>query len=569
MKYGFLIFPILFLTAPLFAQDTYYISQQTGSDENDGLSVGTAFASIDAATALLQPGDELRFVGTFTNESYDPDYEFSGNIDDPYIWHQENTLRFNNLHGAPDDYITLRAHNDQTVLRGDGANIFRMTNCSYLRIEDFEIYGIAEEIPLQTALDLQFLYRENNSTNTLYRVPPGTSDAEVGELTLPVLDHVSRPSYTDTRGIYLSNVHHIELIDNHVHHTGGNGFRVADCDYIDIIGNEVNDCSRKSYSGTHGLVVTNANSFDAQTGAKIRIVGNRVHHNYNEIYSWSPQKTFITPHIDEGKGISLQRNRLSDGWTHGRILVANNLTYWNGFSGVHSNTGIRIDFINNTAYLNSYTGTIGGSMNGRNIGISAQTGDDVRIVNNISVVDGSWDGFALSASNLTNLTIADNLIYSTTTALELDNDVTAVATGTLQAAPHFQDADNLNFGLRADSPAVDAGSAVLAPSDDFNGHPRDAQPDLGALEFGSVSALFAPPATERLAIAPNPTENFIEVNFSETIRTVVLFTGSGRDITHQIGWERTERGLRVDTSRLPVGVYALRVNERAGMVVKL
>ena len=89
---------------------------------------------------------------------------------------------------------------------------------------------------------------------------------------------------------------------------------------------------------------------------KINILRNKVHHNYNEIYSWAPTKTIITPYIDEGKGISLQRNDIDDnntptdntddtGWLRGRFLVANNVCYFNGYSGLHSNDGTRIDFI--------------------------------------------------------------------------------------------------------------------------------------------------------------------------------------------------------------------------------
>ena len=53
------------------------------------------------------------------------------------------------------------------------------SNSSYVTIEDFIIKGEVDNISLQTAEDLQFLYREQNSTNTVYRVPVGTSDADI------------------------------------------------------------------------------------------------------------------------------------------------------------------------------------------------------------------------------------------------------------------------------------------------------------------------------------------------------------------------------------------------------
>ncbi|MDY7396810.1 hypothetical protein UMM65_16295 [Aureibaculum sp. 2210JD6-5] len=409
---------ILILTVAIyfngFAQKNYYVNKQSGINSNNGESPSKPFKTVEHAVGFLSAGDTLLIMGTYTNNSYKSNYLFSGNINDQHIWHQENTIRINNLNGSKHKYITIKSYDDNTVLKGDGANILRTTNSSYIRIEGLEIYGEVEKIPLSTALELQFLFRKDGSTNSEYRVPKGTTTAQVEQLystegSLPELGKVSRPSYTDTRGLYISKVHHIDLINNVIHHTPGNGFRVSDCDYINIIGNEVHNTSRKSYSGTHGLVVTNADSGiqgteDTSTGYKIFILKNKVHHNYNEIYSWSPSKTLITPRIDEGKGISLQRNDIDDnetpndksddtGWQHGRFLIANNLCYWNGFSGLHSNTGLRMDFINNTAYMNSYTNTVtyANDQKGNNIGMSTSGNGstDIKFINNIIYIDNA------------------------------------------------------------------------------------------------------------------------------------------------------------------------------------
>ena len=45
-------------------------------------------------------------------------------------------------------------------------------------------------------------------------------------------------------------------LGSHVHHMPGGGVRFAHSEFVDIIDNEVDNNSRKSYSGTHGLVVT-------------------------------------------------------------------------------------------------------------------------------------------------------------------------------------------------------------------------------------------------------------------------------------------------------------------------
>ena len=304
------------------ANSTNWYISMAGDDNNNGISPTTPFRTFNEVENNVQPGDTVFIMGTYTNDSYNANYSFSGNINDPHIWHQENTIRINNLNGTASQYITIKSYDANTLIKGDGANIFRVTNSSYVRVEGLELYGEVENISLTTAKDLQWLYRENGSIITERRIPEGTTVAQIEQNysqpgSLPALNNVSRPSYTDTRGFYFSDVHHIDIINNKIHHTPGNGFRVAYCDYINIEDNEVYATSRKSYSGTHGLVVTNADSeiqgfADTNDGYKIFILRNKVYENYNEIISWAPSKTLITPNIDEGKGISLQRNDIDD-----------------------------------------------------------------------------------------------------------------------------------------------------------------------------------------------------------------------------------------------------------------
>ncbi len=481
-----LCFFLVLLGVAVQAQSTYYVHQSSGDDSNDGRTPATAWSSVEyGAERYLSAGDTLYIIGEYHNESYDSFYRFGGDIRDPQIWKDEQTIRLNNLHGSPDKYITVKGYQSSALLKGDGRNILRITNCSYLILEGLEVEGEVERIPISTAKALQFLYKDRKG-KVHYRVPPGTSDEEVGKLTLPTLKMIRRPSYTDTRGVYCSNVSHIKIRGNHIHHMPGGGLRVADCAYVDIVGNEVNDCSRRSYSGTHGLVVTKARSTDALDNYKISILRNKVHHNYNEVYSWAPSKTFITPKIDEGKGISLQRNA-EDNWLHGRFLVANNLCFWNGYSGIHTNEGKRMDFINNTCYLNSYTNTItnkGKEQSGNNIGISAQRSDDIRIINNIVFIDNAWGGFPISVSNdFQKLEVNDNLVFGINGPTALDPDISGIAEQTKSADPLFVDADKYDFNLLEASPGVDAALRKEAPKVDFLGRTRGAAPDLGALEF--------------------------------------------------------------------------------------
>ncbi len=578
------------------AQTSYYVNKQTGSNSNNGLSVSTPFKTVENAVGVLGPGDTLFIIGEYSNNSYNPSYTYSGNINDPQIWHQENTIRINNLNGTPGNYITIKPYNSSTILKGDGANILRVLNSSYLKFEGLEIIGEVDRIPYSTARALQFLYREDPSTNTLYRVPLGTTDEQVEQNysqngSLPDISgiSVSRPSYTDTRGLYMSKVHHIDITNLKVHHTPGNGFRVADCDYINIIGNEVYATSRKSYSGTHGMVVTNANSsvtgtLDTNPGYRITILNNNVHHNYNEIYSWAPDKTLITPKIDEGKGISLQRNDLANGWNYGRFLVANNLTYWNGYSGIHSNSGLRMDFINNTCYMNSYTNSItnfGGGQSGNNIGMStAGTGsDDFKFINNIIYIDNAWGGFPISVAETTNVVVSNNLVYGINGVLNQDSDITPTQTNMIFTNPKFVDPGNElatthDFSLQSSSGAI--GSATKTynvngvtfdiPTNDFYGKIRDSNPDLGAIEYSPSLGINNINRT-KLKIYPNPVKDYIYINGIENSNTAEVYNLSGQKvISNQNTLEYSN--TRINLSSLSSGIYFLKINADTFKIIK-
>ena len=207
---------LAFTASSSFAQTNYYVDQQNGADVNSGTSPSAAFQSFAAATDAVAPGDTIFIIGEYTNPSYDPNYSYT-NAHAPHLWHAENSIKINELHGTPSAYITIKAFDDRAILKGDGANILRIQNSSYLRIEDLEIQGEVENIPLATAHALQFVYIDADSvTDPLHPAPEDiryrdqdcisncTQDAVVeGEIYSSLADvNVSRPSYIDTRGMY-------------------------------------------------------------------------------------------------------------------------------------------------------------------------------------------------------------------------------------------------------------------------------------------------------------------------------------------------------------------------------
>ena len=578
---------LLLFTISLNAQQAvYYVNQKSGLDTNDGLTSTTPLKTIDNIPKTVADNGNTAFqiilMGEFANNSYDASYSYSAS-DDTILWNAENTISFNNFKGEVGKYITIKSHDSNTILKGNGNNIFRVQNSEYLIIQDLEIKGEVSNIPLATANALQFAYL-NRTTDpsidplnpTLAQIRQRDEDDCVvancangtdsdGDLTDIDDDTTVRPSYIDTRGLYLTDVNNIIIKNNKIHDMPGGGLRVSDCEDIEILDNEVTQCSLRSYSGTHGLVVTKATSSRTSTVGKtadndyrIQIVRNKIHNNYNEQYSWSPDKTKITPHIDEGKGISLQRNKTTyeaDGttikvnWENGRILVANNLAYYNGFSGIHSNDGDRIDFINNTSYFNSYTksitedddgdpNTFPTDNNGGNIGISMSDGFDCKIINNISVIDSRLSKSAVSVKNGTISTsdatsatrnagtpdaeISNNLIYGTTlqgVTSSINENVTTsgIQENSIKLDPLFVDPLNGDFRLKITSPAINSADNDEAPSTDYSENSRFGTADRGALEFDANVTLWEGNTSKTWTDASNwsagvPADNTYAIN---------------------------------------------------------
>ena len=143
-----------------------------------------------------------------------------------------------------------------------------------------------------------------------------------------------------------------------------------------------------------------------------------------------------------------------------------------GVAGIHVFSSDHVDVINNTAYMNSQTPT------GNNGEIDANSSSDVNISNNILY---SAPGKKLTSNwnNSSNVTYDYNIYFNST-------NIAVLGLHDLQANPQFVnpsiDSASADFHLQSTSPAVNSGTANLAPDTDIDGNSR---PSCGGYDRGS------------------------------------------------------------------------------------
>ena len=561
MKHLLFIFigTICFYTA--HSQTTYYIAED-GDDSRSGQSRGQAFATITHAANSAKHGDTiLVLAGTYTNETY-------GTLD---VWKEEITALIANKTTDTEDYLVIKPIRANSVtLMGDGRFIFQIRNSNNIWVEGFTITGELKRIPLSFAKEYQFTYKDSLGAEQ-ERIPSDWTKAEIEARTdLPDIDsaNITRPPYFNTSGISINACHHIEIVNNTVSNMPGEGIRSFSSDFLTITDNTVFACSRRSSTGVHGLSVYKLNSeIDSKNandeGVRVLIARNKVYGNFNKVFSWSELKTFVNPHFDEGKGITVQRSVPAMGWKKGIVRIENNIAYENGFSGIQINSGSRIEIVNNTCYENNMGTT--STADSDQHGISIQDANEILIANNIIQADSNLNnGLALKVSPNSGLTgavvITKNIILG-----KVNNNAIDYIQRPVNRLPKFEDVENFDFSLSANSKAIDNADPNYSPATDFFQNPRDEAPDLGAIEFmnntTSTNAMVPPP----FKLYPNPTTHTLTVEgISFKRKEVTLYNAIGQDMTNYL----KIRGNQIMLHALPAGIYFLTIQSLTKQIYK-
>lgn len=430
----------------------WFVSGQ-GSDDNDGQSEATAFRTLQKAADLVQPGDVVLIGdGTYTDDSPATD---------------SSVVRLHRS-GTPEAWITWKAGaGAQPVLRPRGWNGILIT-ASYQIVEGLTVIGSNDEIVLTDAL----------------------ADAKKEKPT----------PHFNTNGIYVNGrlsgpndkPHHVIIRRCTVAKNSCGGIIAIEADYVTIQDNLVYENAWYARYASSGISTLNNWRHDDAPGYHIVIERNLVWNN-KSLVPWEK-----TGKLSDGNGIILDvtdirptggatnpnadapvaLNPTGDSTTpaapaaaptptstkpprpewKGRSLVANNVSAFNGGSGIHTFRTRQVDIINNTTYWNG--GVVGYQE------IFANRSEDVVILNNIMV---PRPGGKVTSDNR-NVKVRWDYNLSSVPAGHFETAQNVVADPQfVRIDPDLRRAD---FRLRDSSPGRDSGTDDVAQATDATGAKR-------------------------------------------------------------------------------------------------
>ena len=430
-----------------FARPAFYVSEN-GSDDNDGRTERTAFASPQKAVDMAGPGDIIDVMnGTYKPQSEQGGVALFGRGGLPAAW-----IVLKNYPGQAPVFSAVNTWNAVRIGRAkagtaDGVN--DLPTLCYLEVRGLHVRGVGD---------------------TVRQTHPET----IGKPSA-----MSNSNGMSTDGSWERvKPHHIRFADNVVEFCAGGGLSAIQSDWVTVENNTVrNNCWTMIYGGS-GISFLDSSNFDGASNVYKSLVSGNIASGNETFVPWAQVKK-----ISDGNGIIIDTNNspnadpIKNHVYLGRTLVCNNLSFNNGGSGIHCFKSHQVDIINNTAYLNGASPELKWGQ------IFLQRTDDARVVNNIL-----WarDGQPVNSVGLnpddkenTRVVRAHNIYFGGIGPIMGEGDIIA--------DPMFvnpsTDATLADFRLQPGSPALGFGRVeAFSPFTDLNGKARGATPGAGAYE---------------------------------------------------------------------------------------
>jgi hypothetical protein len=321
-----------------------YVSP-SGSDAADGSTLRKALKTPQKAADRASPGDTILFA---TGEYVAT--EGQGVL----------VVTRSGTSGKPITFAPVPKHRPVFVSRGAWQAI-KVQGASHLVFEKLTLRGFAPEITLDEAR------RESN--NLLNPRTCGNG--------LNVTDDKARNAFPQ----------HVTVRECHVSDFPGGGINAMHCDYLTIENNVVARCGFWAPYANSNISVYQPVDLDGATGYKIIVRGNVSYGSYNYIpFYYSNQQDPSKRKITDGNGIILDdysNSQLFAGGTGkpygGKTLVANNVCFNNGGSGIHVYKSTAVDIVHNWAEGNNAHPEIDGGQ------IFSNDSKNIRVLNNVLV----------------------------------------------------------------------------------------------------------------------------------------------------------------------------------------
>ncbi|QBE61909.1 right-handed parallel beta-helix repeat-containing protein [Pseudoduganella lutea] len=443
-----------------------------GDNSRDGRTPATAFRTLQHAESVVQPGD----VVLLASGDY-PSDPASDRADGSAL------LKITRS-GRPDAWITWKAAPKARPVLHPRAWAGIQVEGSYHIIEGLTLVGANDEIALVKALEAP--------------------------------KKATKDPYYNTNGILVegrrngadSKPHHVVIRNNSVSKFPGGGITAIEADHVTVENNEVFDNAWFMEYGGSGITFLTNWQVDDAPGYHIVVRGNKVWNNrtmvpWSKIGKLSDGNGILLDVTDQAGGSGGATNPNADAvvqaarpaaqkveaatatadpapppgvakgkrpvWT-ARSLIANNLSAFNGGSGIHTFRAAHVDIVNNTTYWN---GSVVDYQE-----LFPNRSDDVVIMNNIIVPRPG--GKVTSNNRNTNIRWDCNVYSAAQDVFKGARDSVADPLF-VKVARDLRDAD---FRLKPGSAARDAGCAEVPQALDLAGRkrPQGKGRDRGAYE---------------------------------------------------------------------------------------
>jgi parallel beta-helix repeat protein len=501
------------ITTQVIFATNYYVSP-SGNDNNNGLTLTTAFKTIEKATYAVAPGDTV-FIRNGVYFKTDP----------------ESLIAYLTISGTASNPITYKAYPGETpILQLNKNNWAAITinGCDYIVIDGLTIIGNNDNVTLQ--------YAQSQQLNIGNTATCGNGIA----INTQYQNETNRP-------------HHVIVRNCKISKCGGGGIYTYNADYVTIENNTVSECGWYAPYGNSGISMYQNWNSDTNTGFKNFITGNTCYRNENYI------PFYVVGSITDGNGIIIDDNRnTQNNSTLGKYLgatyIANNLVFDNGGRGIHCFESDNVLAINNTCYNNCKSPAI------KQGELTAYDASNITFTNNI-VSPGNGVPPVNKDNNTTSNIIATNNLFTAN-----QNLANPAGTNTIIGNASFVNptvnATTADFHLKQNSLAINAGSLTNAPTKDKDGNIRliNNSIDIGCYEF-QVPLTVDQYNQNPISFFPNPSQKYLsfKLNDNNLNKSELLIYNSIGKKVKTISINSESEIFTFDVSEFQSGIYFVNI----------